>query len=60
MKRTTHVTKLLEDLSNKPDLPITIGEISLALEILKKVQEQNPDIYRKLAPVVEPLINAAL
>jgi hypothetical protein len=60
MKRTTLVTKLLEDLAKKPNAPITVGEISLALDILNKVKEQNPDIYKKLAPEIDGLVNQAI
>jgi hypothetical protein len=60
MKRSALVIKLLEDLRAKPSVPISVGEISLALDILNKVREQNPEIYKRLAPEIEPLIDSAL
>jgi hypothetical protein len=58
MKRETLVSKLEDSIRETPSKAISLGEISLALDILRKAKAQSPSIFVRLAPLIQDLLPA--
>lgn len=52
MKRNTLVEKLYEEIRKPNAHQVTLGEVSLAVEILKQIKERSPYMYKRVKKLI--------